>query len=55
MEKTIKACEDYIAFIRSNEFNEDRLERYENAIFEAAMNQTHGPEIWDEINARLGQ
>lgn len=50
MEKVTKACEDYMEFLRSDEYHEDRIENYRNDIFEAAMDSVYGEEIWDEIN-----
>jgi hypothetical protein len=45
-----KACIDYMAFMRSDDYHEDGIDNYQNAIFEAAMVASHGPDIFLEIN-----
>lgn len=45
-----KACDEYMQFILSDEYHEDKLGNYEHAIFEAAMEAAHGPKVWDVIN-----
>lgn len=48
-----RRCKEYMDFIRSDNFHEDKMNNYENAIFEAAIIQVCGHEIFDEINSRL--
>lgn len=49
-----KACEDYMEFVRSDKFNEDEMSDYEYYIFEAAMIDHFGEDIYKEISARMG-
>ena len=46
-------CREYMAFVHSDEFHPDKMGGYENAIFEAAMTQVFGIDIFDEINSRM--
>jgi len=50
MHKVTAACEDYMEFMRGDDYHEGRAGNYENAIFEVAMNSVYGKEIWDEIS-----
>lgn len=50
-----KACDEYLKFILSEYYNEDELDNYKNAIFEAAMEYTHGDLIWSVINRAMMQ
>ena len=50
MEETIERCEEYMEFMRSDEYHEDGIDAYKDAIFEAAIEQVFGPKIWIEIN-----
>jgi len=47
------ACNDYMQFIRSDEFHEDKIGDYENTIFETALIQVYGPDVFDEINSKF--
>lgn len=47
------AVHEYIKFIASNDYNADRVEDYENAIFEAAVNIFYDENIWDFINEKI--
>jgi len=40
-----KACSDYVEFISSEDFIEDRLSDYKNDIFEAAIEACYGKGI----------
>ena len=48
-----QACNEYMEYLRSPEYNEDGIGDYENAIFEAALESVYGNEVWTEINARM--
>ncbi len=48
-----QACEEYINFISSEEYNEDKLDNYENAIFEASMKSVYGDEVFDYVNGKI--
>ena len=48
-----EACEQYMKYLRSDKYHEDGLSNFQNAIFEAAMEFTHGPDVWKEINERM--
>ncbi len=47
-----QACESYMDFVASKDFNEDRMEDYENEIFEAAMD-FYWPGWADKVNAAM--
>lgn len=50
MDETRKACEEYMKYLRSEDWCEEGLSDYENDIFEKAMTDFLGKEIWEEIN-----
>lgn len=50
MSDIAKAVMSYIEFMRSDDFHEDQMDKYENKIFEAAVEDVMGKEIWDEID-----
>jgi hypothetical protein len=51
--RVIAACEALVLYVDSDDFNEDRLEDYENAVFEATINAVYGPAYWDYVNSKL--
>jgi len=53
MDRLKKECQDYLDFLDSDDFNEDRLNDYEHSIFEAALEMFHGKDIWDVVNSKL--
>ena len=53
MDRLKKECQDYLDFLDSDDFNEDRLDDYEHCIFEAALETFHGKDIWDVVNSKL--
>lgn len=50
METIKKACDEYLEYLESDDYNEDGRSNYESAIFEAAMEWAFGDKIWDRIN-----
>lgn len=50
--KLEKACDEYMEFLRSEEYHEDKANDYAHYIFEAALEHYYGKDVWDEINAR---
>ncbi len=48
-----KAAQEYIDFIFSNEYHEDRAIKYENGILEEALIFCFGPGIFNIINDRM--
>ena len=53
MHYVISACIDYMEFLRSDNFHEDRLTDYKQVIFENALELCYGERVWDEITERL--
>ena len=51
MEKIKIACQEYLNYVKSENYCEDGTSNYENAIFEAAMEHFHGVDVWDVIKA----
>ena len=49
-EEIKQACQDYMDFIRSEDYHEDDLSFYENQIFEIAINHFQGETVFGEIN-----
>lgn len=45
-----KAVSDYVAYMRSGEGNSDRASKYEQDIFETAVEDIYSKGIWDELN-----
>jgi hypothetical protein len=54
MEELRKACEEFMAWLESDDYHEDGMDDHENAVFEAAMEAVFGEEIWDRVNAAMG-
>ena len=51
--KIEQAVKDYLDFIDNDkDYHEDGLEKYENAIFEKAVESFVGEKAWDWINNR---
>ncbi len=48
----VEECEDLQEYVRSEDFNTDRLQKYEHAVFEAAVEAVLGKSFWDEVNER---
>ena len=46
-------CEDYINFLEGAQFHSDRLNRYENIIFEHALEFIYGEGIFEEVGRLL--
>ena len=53
IEGMIEACEEYIEFIGSDTFHCDKVDNYENSIFERALEGVYGPDVFDFINSKL--
>jgi hypothetical protein len=51
MDELKTLCAEYLAWLKSDDYNEDEQEKWEDAIFEKAMEVSLGENIWDEINA----
>jgi hypothetical protein len=49
-----EAVDAYIAYVESDEYSEDGLDDYENAIFKVAVEAFRGPAIWEHISALMG-
>lgn len=50
MSKLKEACKEYMEWLKSDDYNEDGLSKYEHYIFETAIKQELGEDIFDEIN-----
>lgn len=46
-----QVCDDYMEFLASDDYNEDRLEHYTHLIFEEAIMQELGDDIFTKINS----
>ena len=49
-EELKKAIKDYEQFAMSDDFNEDRIQKYEQEILERAIESELGKEWWDKFN-----
>ena len=49
-----EACDEYIKFIRTD-YCEDSSGKYEQYIFEKAVEWALGKDIWAEINKRMAE
>lgn len=49
----LEACQDYIDFLSSDNYSEDRAKDYVNDIFEKAIESVYGENVWDYINSNL--
>ena len=48
-----RKCFDEIEFMDDDkEYNEDSIPKYNNSIYEAAMEAFYGEDVWDWINNR---
>ncbi len=47
-----EACSDYIAYISSDSYHEDKSSDYKNYIFETCIKEIYGEGIWDYINEK---
>ena len=50
MDEIKQACNDYMEFFRSDEFHPDKMDDYQNDIFEKAIQHFHGTGVFGEIN-----
>ncbi len=50
-----EAVQNYAEYVRSDQFNPDRTDDYENDIFEAAVDAVLGEEWWNELNGRIDE
>ena len=50
----VSATEDLMEFMDSPEYNEDRVEKYENHIFETIMEEIYGPDMWEWFREKQG-
>jgi hypothetical protein len=48
-------CQEYVDFVDSDEYHEDRSDSYENAIFESALEMLYGEKVFDWINKRIDE
>jgi len=51
MDELKTLCQEYLAWLKSDKYNEDETSNWEGAIFEKAMEVTLGKNVWNEINA----
>lgn len=49
----IEACKEYIEWLDSDDYHEDRSSDYENEIFEQALFAVYGPKVFDWISERM--
>lgn len=52
LETLRQAVADYLEFVETD-YHPDRNERYENRVFEAAVELFHGEGVWDRVNAAI--
>ena len=53
IKKLWNTCEDFISFLDSDEYHEDKIENYVNDIFGKAMESIYGKEVFNFINNRI--
>ena len=53
IKKLWNTCEDFIDFLNSDEYHEDKIENYVNDIFGKAMESIYGKEVFNFINNRI--
>lgn len=53
IKKLWNTCEDFISFLDSDEYHEDKIENYVNDIFVKAMESIYGKEVFNFINNRI--
>ena len=53
IKKLWNTCEDFIDFLDSDEYHEDKIENYVNDIFGKAMESIYGKEVFNFINNRI--
>jgi hypothetical protein len=49
-----KACQDYLDFVASEDYDDDRASNYKHSIYAAAMTAVFGVQVWLYINNRTG-
>ena len=49
----IAACEEYIDFIESDNFHQDKIGDYENQIYEKAIEGIMGQNVFKFINSKI--
>jgi hypothetical protein len=52
---TKKACIEYMRFIGSKQYHADKEDNYQNEIFQAALKEHIGPDVFTLINARMDE
>ena len=53
IKKLWNTCEDFISFLDSDEYHDDKIENYVNDIFGKAMESIYGKEVFNFINNRI--
>jgi hypothetical protein len=53
IKKLWNTCEDFISFLESDEYHEDKIENYVNDVFGKAMESIYGKEVFKFINNRI--
>lgn len=48
-----EACQAYMDFLESNDYHEDYQSRYENVVFECALEEVFGESIWEQVRALI--
>lgn len=49
----VQSCEDFIDFLEDDDYHEDKIENYENDIFEKVMEAIYGKDIFNYINSKI--
>jgi hypothetical protein len=49
LNKLVECATDYVAFVRSDNYNVDRAAKYEGAAFDLLLEYVYGPKIFDEL------
>ena len=53
MTELAKAVMAYINFLEGDDYHEDMLSKFENQVFEKAMEEIMGKDIWNRVSAAM--
>ena len=48
------ACNEYMEFLESTDYNEDRIDNFETKVFEKALELFFGEDVWERVRKAMG-
>ncbi len=50
----VEAAEEFMEFMDSDNYHEDRVDDYENHVFESVITELYGPDVWEWVREKQG-